>query len=299
MAKGDNITLTAACPAPCGGAAEGRVEASRKGARKNTILAATQRKNVKCSICEISVVFNLRKSAGKVSRRSAGRFIYHSLFTSAFSGIYEHSVLFLGMPLYSSTDLTDDTRLAIWTIAEPEFFFTDLYVPQVAISHPRKRLEHVAGRFLLTHLFSDFPVKDILVSETKKPYLNNKQFHFSISHSGHYAAALVSKTHNVGMDLQVWDEKLLRIAPKFLNDSEKAFCGNDLQLNTTVWCAKEAAFKWYGRGEVDFSEHMILEPFEAGQKKIRLHFQKPDCNQWLDLEVHLTQDFALVWVVEY
>jgi len=202
------------------------------------------------------------------------------------------------MPLYSSTDLPYDTRLAIWTIAEPELFFTGRYVPPVGITHPRKRLEHAAGRYLLTHLFDDFPVKDIQVSDTKKPYLNDARYHFSISHSGQYAAALVSQQHNVGMDLQAWDEKLLRIAPKFLHDTEKAFSGKDLQLNTTIWCAKEAAFKWYGKGEVDFSEHMILEPFETAQKKIRLHFRKPDCDHLLELEVRLTPEFALVWVIE-
>jgi phosphopantetheinyl transferase (holo-ACP synthase) len=59
--------------------------------------------------------------------------------------------------------------------------------------------------------------------------------------------------------------RLKGISPKFLTEPEKKYLEKwqylpnlYLQMITTVWCAKEAVFKWYGSGNIDFRKHMVL-----------------------------------------
>jgi phosphopantetheinyl transferase len=136
-------------------------------------------------------------------------------------------------------------------------------VPQRNVSHPHKKLQHLAGRFLLKHLFPDFPLSLILIADTRKPYLENEAYHFSISHCGDFAAAIVSKTKRVGIDIEIPTEKIIRIAHKFLHLEEREMISKWTDFNkelvmTLVWSSKEAMFKWWGNGNVDFSEMLRL-----------------------------------------
>ena len=166
------------------------------------------------------------------------------------------------MPIFFQQDIDDDTRLGIWKIEEDEDFFLKSVVPQRNVSHPHKKLQHLAGRYLLKYLFPDFPLFLILIADTRKPYLENEAYHFSISHCGDFAAAIVSKTKRVGVDIEIPTEKIIRIAHKFLHKEESIMLNlwNGLieERSTLIWSCKEAMFKWWGNGNVDFSEMLRL-----------------------------------------
>jgi 4'-phosphopantetheinyl transferase EntD len=130
------------------------------------------------------------------------------------------TVNFQIMPIFFQQDIDDDTRLGIWKIEEDEDFFLKSVVLQRNVSHPHKKLQHLAGRYLLKYLFPDFPLFLILIADTRKPYLENEAYHFSISHCGDFAAAIVSKTKRVGVDIEIPTEKIIRISHKFLNQQE-------------------------------------------------------------------------------
>ena len=173
------------------------------------------------------------------------------------------------MPIFYQQDIDDDTRLGIWKIEEEGDFFLQSVVPQRNVSHPHKKLQHLAGRYLLKYLFPDFPLSLILIADTRKPYLENEAYHFSISHCGDYAAVIVSKTRRVGVDIEMPSYKVEKIKHKFLTMEElgrvtrelSAFNGESFrgfEMITLLWSCKEAVFKWYGLGGVDFKEHMTL-----------------------------------------
>ena len=176
------------------------------------------------------------------------------------------------MALFYQHNISETTRLGIWHIAEPEAFFRAEVPLQRSITHPHKRLQHLAGRHLLKTLFPAFPYELIAIADTKKPYLPNDAYHFSISHCGDYAAAIVSSTERVGIDIEIPTFKVEKIRHKFLHPEElqhleQQYRKDDLPAGispyyrslTTLWSAKEAVFKWYGKGEVDFSEHIRLQ----------------------------------------
>ena len=177
------------------------------------------------------------------------------------------------MPLFYQHTINQTTKLGIWKIEEDQKFFLIKVPLQQNITHPHKRLQHLAGRFLLRYLFPDFPYEEILIADTRKPYLPNEQYHFSISHCGYYAAAIVSSTHRVGIDIEIPTTKIQRIAHKFIHENEKQFLDQltahnspltnqpltvNSRLLTILWSAKESLFKWYSLGGVDFKENMQL-----------------------------------------
>jgi phosphopantetheine--protein transferase-like protein len=180
------------------------------------------------------------------------------------------------MPLFYQHTINADTKLGIWRIEEEESFFLKDIPLQRNITHKHKRLQHLAGRYLLPILFPDFPLEEILIADTRKPFLPTDKYHFSISHCGEFAAAIVSNKSRVGIDIELITPRIENIAHKFLNDLEKNFFTEDYkqfldQWNlkdkvyteylTLMWSAKEAIYKWYGEGGIDFSEHIQLLKF--------------------------------------
>ncbi|MDP4131233.1 MAG: 4'-phosphopantetheinyl transferase superfamily protein, partial [Bacteroidota bacterium] len=154
------------------------------------------------------------------------------------------------MPLFYQHNINESTRLAIWHIEEDESFFLKRVPLKRDVSHPQKRLQHLAGRYLLTELFRDFPLSEILIADTRKPYLPDEKYHFSISHCGFFAAAIVSSRYRVGIDVEHAGPGIERIREKFLSRKELAVAFNGLDRSghrlrqlTLLWSAKESVFK--------------------------------------------------------
>jgi phosphopantetheinyl transferase len=228
------------------------------------------------------------------------------------------------MPLFFQQVIDDTTQLALWKIAEEEAFFSE-YVPlQRTITHPHKRLQHLAGRYLLQFLVPDFPVSLIQIADTRKPFLQDEAYHFSISHCGDYVGVIVSKNKRVGIDIELVTKKIEKIQHKFvtqeewnsvngqwaMDDRKGLGVGNSgfgntkfditpepdsstsqlvnlstINLLTLLWSCKEAAFKWYGLGEVDFKGHMEVKSIVAIDERYEttMHFKK---NEDLVLDLH-------------
>jgi phosphopantetheinyl transferase len=204
------------------------------------------------------------------------------------------------MPVFFQHQISETTRLGIWKIEETEEFFKGNVPMHRDVTHPHKRLQHLAGRFLLQYLFPDFPYELILIADTKKPYLKDEQFHFSISHCGDYAAAIVSKDKRVGVDIEIPVEKIHLLKNKFIGEKEMKqwedkFTIKDTQFVTLIWSAKEAVFKWYGSGAVDFKKHIYLHQLDAKEESLDCLFTKTQ----VSLKIHYRQfeHLILSWVV--
>jgi 4'-phosphopantetheinyl transferase len=211
------------------------------------------------------------------------------------------------MSLFYQHNINAGTKLGIWRIEETEAFYLNAVPLKRDVSHPAKRLQHLAGRFLLPHLFKDFPLSEILIADTRKPYLADEKYHFSISHCGSYAGVIVSKTNRVGIDIEMVSPRIYNIVHKFVNDKEKIFLEEwepleqmHLQLTTVLWSAKEALFKWYGLGQVDFKEHLQLSgkvvflPNEWIQLPFTFYKSEP---VQVKIMARVFGDIVLAWVI--
>src|SRR5665647_1366553 len=211
------------------------------------------------------------------------------------------------MPLFYQHNINESTKLAVWHITEPEDFFLEKVIWQNKVGHPHKRLQHLAWRFLLQLLHPDFPLHLISISDSKKPLLANEEFHFSISHCGDYAAAIVCENKVVGIDVEIVTPKIQLVKNKFLSEAEiQLLCtGNyqssmvNHQMLTLFWSTKEAVFKWYGKGAVSFKNNIIIHRlfFEKGRGIIDAAFTK-DERMELQIKFRFFDNLCLAWVVE-
>ena len=53
------------------------------------------------------------------------------------------------MPLFYQQNINEDAKIGVWHIAETESFFSQKFIPIVSIKNEQKRIQHLAGRFLL------------------------------------------------------------------------------------------------------------------------------------------------------
>jgi phosphopantetheinyl transferase len=211
------------------------------------------------------------------------------------------------MPFVYQQNINPTTKLGVWHIAEEKDFFLQHVPPQRQITHPHKQLQHLAGRYLLKELYPDFPYKLIRIANTRKPFLENEAYHFSISHCGDYAAVMVSSTQRVGVDVELVTTKVARVKHKFLSAKEEALIAAvesdqfillyDSML-TAAWGIKESLYKWYGDGEVDFKEHLHIDKIiltgKAGIAKCMVLKNAP-----VKLDVHFLffNDNCISWVL--
>ena len=206
------------------------------------------------------------------------------------------------MPLSFQKQINAATKIGVWHITEEEDFFSALVPLQRDIRHPNKRLQHLAGRYLLVHLFPEFPLELIQIADTRKPFLADEAFHFSISHCGNYAAAIVSKKQRVGVDIEIPHPKIEKVQHKFLAATEfeilKKQEGDPRSMLTMAWSIKEAVFKWYGEGQVDFIGHMEITEVRKTAEGFTTECRfKKDPGSELSIHSFLHGNNNLSWIV--
>ncbi len=211
------------------------------------------------------------------------------------------------MPFLDLGHLEPDARLGLWEIREPEEWFLERLrlskeeEAQLAPVKGQRRVEFLAARKLV-HILSEAPYRHPLVKDPAgKPHLPELSSSVSISHSRGYAAAILADGV-VGVDIQHVVEKIDRIAPRFLSPEEASAIGPNARLEAlhVYWCAKEALFKAYGKGQVDFCRDLRVMPFVYSEAGGRLTGQilKDQTVRNFDLRYLRINGHMLVWAME-
>ena len=202
------------------------------------------------------------------------------------------------MPLLQEWKVGETGVAAIWRADEPEEFFYGKTGIESAIANDKKRLEHLAGRFLLQQLQHDFPLHAVVRDEHNKPHLPDSAFYFSVSHSWPYIAAVVDTRQDAGIDIQVWTPRIMDIKTKFLSDAELEWCHNQHELVTLAWCSKEAIYKWHGRKGVSFKNHLPISSIKQSDEgyDVVIDFQLAPVPHPVLLKGIIDAHFSCVWV---
>jgi len=205
------------------------------------------------------------------------------------------------MPLVYQQNINEHTKIGVWHILETEDFFLDKVTEQYKIKHPQKRIQHLAGRYLLLELAKDISIKNILLTPTGKPFLLDRSYFFSISHSANYVAVIISAKSNVGIDIQHIVPKIERIKQKFLTELEMELLSNlSISPNeqyTLSWTIKEAMFKYFDDSGVDFKQHLIISSalFENDIWISKTTFNKNDVYQLSTKSIRFN-DLFMTWI---
>lgn len=175
------------------------------------------------------------------------------------------------MPVVFNKKIDDDSVLAVWKIEETEEqLLSSLQLKQheldviATLSNGKRALHWLATRVLLRKMLNTADYIDCQMDEHGKPYLVNSDTHISLSHSYDYAAVIISKGKQVGVDIELIKMKIKSIKHKFLSDVELAQkqIGDNTNGLYVAWCAKEAIYKWHGKKGLEFKQHIHIKPFK-------------------------------------
>lgn len=96
-----------------------------------------------------------------------------------------------------------------------------------------------------------------------KPHLKDGKF-ISITHSHNFTGIIISETDEVGIDIEMQRDKILKIAHKFTPIQEYKTLANSealIRKLTIVWGAKESLYKIYAQQGLSFLRHINVIDF--------------------------------------
>jgi len=171
------------------------------------------------------------------------------------------------MPLDKEFHFNFKTRVNLWKIEESEYeLLKPLTLPLIEKEKLKKRknlkhrLEFLASRAALVSLGID--LDKVLFNDNGAPYLTDHRY-CSISHTDGYSAVVVSE-YKIGVDVEIYKDKIIRIASKFVHPAEDFVnkSKNHLKILTRLWTIKEAIYKAFGTPGIRFSKDIQVDPFQ-------------------------------------
>ena len=176
-------------------------------------------------------------------------------------------------------DESDSHQLLVWKITESlDFFAKELQLNKQEkeelgnITYASRILEWTAARYVQRRLCPNGLKKD----HWGKPHLLDDNGFISIAHCKGYAAAVYSVSQSVGIDIEPINDKVQRIAPKFLNEKELNDIGHEgtSEYFIMYWSIKEAVYKWYGKKQLSFKNNINIINFNREEKIAGVLFTK-------------------------
>ena len=201
------------------------------------------------------------------------------------------------MPLLARKG-SGNEQVGIWQISGEEF--TEETNPESSagafhLLHELRRKQRKACFQLLKEITgSGFEVNyDIHC----KPFLKNDSRHVSFSHSGPYAAVILSEKP-AGIDFECIRPKILNILHKFLNEAEMNSLSGPLAMEHAhvYWGAKETIYKVYGKQELLFKSQILIDPFSyhSGPGQVQARLIAPGQEETFSLYFEKYRDYMLV-----
>ena len=166
-----------------------------------------------------------------------------------------------------------------------------------SITNIKRKCEFLSIRKTIQHVFTDDEY--ISYSLNGKPHLSISGHRISISHTNGYLGIITHPSIEVGIDLQQESPKISRIKNRFLSPKELTSETDNEWVLLTYWCAKEALFKYYSKGDVDFRKNLFVEPFSFNKSGIIIgEIQMPDMHKKIELQYEKIKDIMVVYTME-
>lgn len=172
------------------------------------------------------------------------------------------------MPLYKTITITPTIRVYIWKVTESEIELAKGIVLTTgckARMTGMKSEQHRKGFLSIRHLLAEagYVDHDLYYNDAGKPHLKDGKY-ISITHSHDFTGIIVAQTDEVGIDIELQRDKILRIAHKFTPIEEYKTMANSeaiIRKLTIVWGAKESLYKIYAQKGLSFFHHIDVKEF--------------------------------------
>lgn len=171
------------------------------------------------------------------------------------------------MPIFKEIRNRQHSVLIIWRIDEDELFFKKAVPPDIfglysGIKSDLVRQQKYAIRLIINQITG---LWELSYKVDGSPMIEKN--YISISHCKNFACVYYNN-EKIGVDIEITDKRILKIADRFLNQQEKyAFGKDNLQTLTLIWAAKEAIFKKYGGETAFFASCITITDIQPGLLK--------------------------------
>lgn len=174
------------------------------------------------------------------------------------------------MPLYKTITVTPSITVYIWKVTEPEAELANEIILTPACTERlegMKSEQHRRAFLSIRHLLAEagYVDHDLFYDANGKPHLKDGN-RISITHSNDFTAIIVANhSDEVGIDIELQRDKILRIAHKFTQIEEYRTLANNeaiIRKLTIVWGAKEALYKIYNEKGLSFLQHINVVEFD-------------------------------------
>ena len=175
------------------------------------------------------------------------------------------------MPLFKTEIVNEACLWGLWEITETLPQLYTLWTPNehdtaylLSISHEGRRKQTLASRVLVQQLLQHWGkyYLGIIKNRNGQPLLSGHEYYVSVSHTEHYATAILHQSCPVGIDIEPVKEKLVRIIPRILSADEYWHANNNPDMLCVYWCAKEALYKLYSLRQLSFREQINVNSFD-------------------------------------
>ncbi|MCS7019751.1 MAG: 4'-phosphopantetheinyl transferase superfamily protein [Cytophagales bacterium] len=170
------------------------------------------------------------------------------------------------MPLVKLGYIGKEAIWGVWEITETisellSYVYTADELLSINKRFINKQKEKIAARAVAQSIAQHIglPKSTIQKDSYGCPYWAACEAKLSLSHTRGFAAALIHCSAACGIDIELPQERIRKIAPRVFSPSELQQAGNDLYKLTTLWCAKEALYKWHRVGSLDFRTQLQIE----------------------------------------
>lgn len=166
---------------------------------------------------------------------------------------------------------------------------------------PGRIREFAAVRVLLLHM--EETAGPVAYRPSGRPWLPHSGLYLSISHTDGYVAVMLSPQAEVGIDIERYAERVMRLQSRIVGPAEQARNCYEVLLH---WSAKETAFKMMDCRNVDFLRHLCVSglpevqatPEPQPDARFRLVASHPECRRVYDIRFWAHADFVLTYSIE-
>lgn len=196
--------------------------------------------------------------------------------------------------------------MGIWKMDENIEELLELFPPTIrseavnyikSVRSKRRIREWLSTRIMLFELLGE--VKIIQNREDGKPYLEDRSYHISISHTRNHAAILLNKSFPVGIDIEIKSDRVEKLAHKFVSESEYIDPEQKILHQLLHWSVKECMFKLINEMGIDFRKHLLIHRFIPALNGIITATEfKTKENRTYSLNYEVHPEYVLTWVTD-
>ncbi|HZJ80769.1 MAG TPA: 4'-phosphopantetheinyl transferase superfamily protein [Dysgonamonadaceae bacterium] len=199
--------------------------------------------------------------------------------------------------------IEEDCLLGIWEITETRDQLLSMlsaenkekaYNYLSDIKSKKRQLEWLSIRVVLQILTNDN--KTVKHTSQGQPFLSDNSYQISISHSKDHAVVLLHKHKKVGVDIENFSDRILKIEKRFISDDEYIDPNNRTLHLILHWCAKETLYKLMDSTKIIFKKHLHIQPFEVQDKGvIKASESLSPIKSVFDINYEVNKNFVITW----